>query len=323
MMKKTGFDANTITDELTNNVWLLRAVSSGHATHGVIVVNIGSDADAGVDTRTRHVEAVLAEASLTLQRLNIGGAMEEAVLRLKDQLLRDAFYGNLSHELRSPLAAIRGSASVLETMPAVRAEDRVHSLVEAVTYEAGRLDGFIGNLLNATRVSAGDVRPHIECADPRDVINAAVRRRTRQLAAHHIEVSFADDLPMINVDSTLVEEACGQILENAAKYSPAGSTISIGTREEHGRVVVSIADQGVGITPDDQQQLGLKSFRSERHQATIPGAGLGFWIASTFIKANDGTIGILSRGQGQGTTVSIALPVAEIDDDEATGSANE
>jgi len=323
MMKKTGFDANTITDELTNNVWLLRAVSSEHATHGVIVVNIGSDADAGVDTRTRHVEAVLAEASLTLQRLNIGGAMEEAVLRLKDQLLRDAFYGNLSHELRSPLAAIRGSASVLETMPAVRAEDRVHSLVEAVTYEAGRLDGFIGNLLNATRVSAGDVRPHIECADPRDVINAAVRRRTRQLAAHHIEVSFADDLPMINVDSTLVEEACGQILENAAKYSPAGSTISIGTREEHGRVVVSIADQGVGITPDDQQQLGLKSFRSERHQATIPGAGLGFWIASTFIKANDGTIGILSRGQGQGTTVSIALPVAEIDDDEATGSANE
>jgi K+-sensing histidine kinase KdpD len=323
MMKKIGFDANTITDELTDNVWLLRAVSSEHATHGVIVVNIGSDANASVDNRTRHVEAVLAEASLTLQRLDIGGAMEEAVLRLKQQLLRDAFYGNLSHELRSPLAAIRGSASVLETMPAIRDEDRVHALVDAVTYEAGRLDGFIGNLLNATRVSAGDVRPHIECADPRDVINAAIRRRARQLAAHHLKVSFADDLPMINVDSTLVEEACGQILENAAKYSPSGSTISIGTREEHGRVVMSITDQGVGITPDEQRQLGLKSFRSERHQATIPGAGLGFWIASTFIKANDGTIGILSRGQGQGTTVSIALPVAEIEDDEAAGSANE
>ena len=323
MMKKTGFDANTITDELTNNVWLLRAVSSEHATHGVIVVNIGTDLDARVDTRTRHVEAVLAEASLTLQRLNIGGAMEEAVLRLKDQLLRDAFYGNLSHELRSPLAAIRGSASVLETMPAVRDENPVHSLVEAVTYEAERLDGFIGNLLNATRVSAGDVRPHVECADPRDVINAAVKRRTRQLAAHHLEVSYANDLPMINVDSALVEEACGQILENAAKYSPLGSTISIGTREQLGRVVVSIADQGVGITPDEQRQLGLKSFRGERHQATIPGAGLGFWIASTFIRANDGTIGILSEGQGQGTTVSIALPVAEIEDDDAAGAANE
>ena len=323
MMKKAGFDANTITDELTNNVWLLRAVSSEHATHGVIVVNIGTDSDASIETRTRHVEAVLAEASLTLQRLDIGGAMEEAVLRLKDQLLRDAFYGNLSHELRSPLAAIRGSASVLETMPAIQNEGPVHSLIEAVTYEAERLDGFIGNLLNATRVSAGDVRPHAECADPRDVINAAIKRRTRQLAAHRLEVSFADDLPMINVDSALVEEACGQILENAAKYSPSGSTISIGTREEHGRVVVSIADQGVGITPDEQRQLGLKSFRSERHQATIPGAGLGFWIASTFIRANDGTIGILSPGQGQGATITVALPIAEIEDDETAGSANE
>jgi K+-sensing histidine kinase KdpD len=323
MMDKTGLRADTITDESTKSVWLLRAVSSEDATRGVIAVNIGSDSRAAVDARTRHVEAILAEASLTLQRLDIGGAMEEAALRLKDQLLRDAFYGDLSHELRSPLAAIRGSASVLETMPAVRNEERAHSLVEAVTFEAERLDGFIGNLLNATRVSASDVRPHIECADPRDVINAAVRRRTRQLAAHTIEIGFADELPLINVDSALVEEAYGQILENAAKYSPSGSTISIRTRAEQGRVVVSITDQGVGITPDERQQLGLRSFRSQRHDATIPGSGLGFWIASTFVKANGGTIDIVSRGQGQGTTVSIALPAAEIEDDESAGAANE
>ena len=323
MMSKNGLGADTITDESTRSVWLLRAVSSEDATHGVIAVNVGGDSRAAVDTRTRHVEAILAEASLTLQRLDIGGAMEEAALRLKDQLLRDAFYGDLSHELRSPLAAIRGSASVLETMPAVRDEDRAHSLVEAVTFEAERLDGFIGNLLNATRVSASDVRPHIECADPRDVINAAIRRRTRQLVAHTVEVGFADELPLINVDSALVEEAYGQILENAAKYSPPGSTISINTRAEQGRVVVSITDQGVGITPDERQQLGLRSFRSRRHDATIPGSGLGFWIASTFVKANDGTIDIVSRGQGQGTTVSIALPAAQIEDDESAGSANE
>jgi len=323
MMDKTGLGADTITDEATKSVWLLRAVSSEDATHGVIAVNVGGDSRAAVETRTRHVEAILAEASLTIQRLDIGGAMEEAALRLKDQMLRDAFYGDLSHELRSPLAAIRGSASVLETMPAVRNQERAHSLVEAVTFEAERLDGFIANLLNATRVSASDVRPHIECADPRDVINAAIRRRARQLAAHTIEISFADELPLINVDSALVEEACGQILENAAKYSPSGSTISIGIRAEQGRVVVSITDQGVGITPDERQQLGLRSFRSQRHDATIPGSGLGFWIASTFVKANDGTIDIVSRGQGQGTTVSIALPAAEIEDDESASRANE
>jgi len=323
MMRKDGLRANTIRDEPTKSVWLLRAVDSEDTTHGVIAVNIGSDSRAAIDANTRRVEAILAEASLTLQRLDIGGAMEVAALRLKDQLLRDAFHGNLSHELRSPLAAIRGSASVLESMPAIRDEDRAHSLVEGITDQVARLDGFIGNLLNATRVSASDVRPHLVCADPRDIVNAAIRRRSRQLAGHTVKVGFDDDLPMINVDSALLEEACAQLLENAAKYSAPGSTISVNTRAEQGRVIVSISDSGAGITEDEQQQLGRRSFRSPRHQATIPGSGLGFWIASTFVKANEGTIEIVSGGQGQGTTASIVLPEAQIEDDESVGSADE
>jgi len=196
-------------------------------------------------------------------------------------------------------------------------------LVEGITDEVERLDGFIGNLLNASRVSASDVRPHLECADPRDIVNAAIRRRSRQLAAHNLDIRFDDELPMINVDSALVEEACGQLLENAAKYSPSGSTISVHTRAAHGQVILSISDSGAGITPDEQQQLGRRSFRSQRHQAAIPGSGLGFWIASTFIKANDGSIEIVSGGKGQGTTASIVLPEAQIEDDESAGSADE
>jgi K+-sensing histidine kinase KdpD len=323
MTRTIGIRADTVRDEPTKSVWLLRAVASEDTTHGVIAVNIGSDSRAAIDTNTRRVEAILAEASLTLQRLDIGGAMEEASLRLKDQLLRDAFHGNLSHELRSPLAAIRGSASVLESMPAIRNQDRVHALVEAVTDEVERLDGFIGNLLNATRVSASDVRPHLQCADPRDIVNAGIRRRSRQLAGHTVKVTFDDDLPMINVDSALVEEACGQLLENAAKYSPSGSTILVDTRAEQGRLILSISDQGAGITPDEQEQLGRRSFRGQRHQATIPGAGLGFWIASTFIKANDGSIEIVSGGREKGTTASIILPEAQIEVDQSVSSADE
>jgi two-component system sensor histidine kinase KdpD len=323
MTRKIGLGADTIREEATKSVWLLRSVASDDTTHGVIAVNIGSGSRAVIDASTRRVEAILAEASLTLQRLDIGGAMEEAALRLEDQLLRDAFHGNLSHELRSPLAAIRGSASVLESMPAIRNEDRAYSLVEAVTDEVERLDGFIGNLLNATRVGASDVRPHLKCADPRDIVNAAVRRRSRQLAAHDVRINFDDDLPMIHVDSALVEEACGQLLENAAKYSPSGSTILVNTRAAQGRLILSISDQGVGITPDEQQQLGRRSFRSLRHQASVPGSGLGFWIASTFIKANQGSIEIVSGGQGRGTTASIILPEAQIEEDQSAGSADE
>jgi two-component system sensor histidine kinase KdpD len=143
------------------------------------------------------------------------------------------------------------------------------------------------------------------------------------LAAHKVEIEFAEDLPLVNVDSGLIEESLGQLLENAAKYSPSGSTISVSTRAEPARVIFSVSDQGVGITPDEQQQLGRRSFRSQRHQATIPGSGLGFWIASTFVRANGGTIDISSRGHGLGATASIALPRSRTTASELAALINE
>jgi K+-sensing histidine kinase KdpD len=302
--------ARTVIDEPTQNVWLLRVVGSETAVHGLVAINIGGGSSEAIEIKTRRVEAILEEVSLTLQRIDIEKAMEDARLRLQAQLLRDAFHGTLSHELCSPLAAIQGSASVLGSMPQIRGDDRAQSLVEAISDEVAELDGFIQNLLNATRVTAGGVSPRLEWADPRDIVNAAIRQRARRLVAHKIETEFAEDLPLVNIDSGLIEESCGQLLENAAKYSPSGSTISVGARTERGHVVLSISDQGVGITPDEQQFLGRRSFRSQRHQATIPGSGLGFWIASTFVGANGGTIGISSPGQGLGTTASITLPAS-------------
>jgi K+-sensing histidine kinase KdpD len=310
-------------DGPTQHVWLLEPICSDTAVHGLVAVNIGGGSGKAIDLKTQRTRAVLEEVSLTFQRLDIEKAIEDARLHLQAQLLRDAFHGTLSHELCTPLATIRGSASVLESMPAVRADHRVHSLIEAVSDEAAELDGFIHNLLNATRVTAGGVNPTLEWADPRDIVSAAIKRRAKRLAAHKLSIEFADELPLVNVDSALVEEAFGQLLENAAKYSPSGSTISIRTRDEQGRAVLSISDQGVGITSDEQQQLGRRSFRSPRHQATVPGSGLGFWIASTFVKANGGTIDISSLGQGLGTTASITLPGTPMKHSELTALTDE
>jgi K+-sensing histidine kinase KdpD len=308
MIATIGVRSCAIVDELTQNVWLLGAIHSETVVHGLVVVNIGGGSGKEIEIKTRRIETVLSEVSLTLQRIDIEKAIEDAGLLLQAQLLRDAFHGTLSHELCTPLAAIRGSASVLDSMSIIREDHRIHSLVEAISEEAAELDGFIQNLLNATRVTAGGLSPRLRWADLKDIVVAAIRQRARRLAAHKVEVEFAEHLPLVNVDSGLIEEACGQLLENAAKYSPSGSTISIRGRAEHGRAILSISDQGVGITPDEQRQLGRRSFRSERHQATIPGSGLGFWIASTFVKANGGLIDILSRGHGQGTMASIILP---------------
>lgn len=323
MVATIGFPAYTIFDEPTQSVWLLKAVHSDTTVHGVIAVNIGAGPPAVIATRTRHVEAILEEASLTLQRLDIGKAMEDARLQLQAQLLKDALHGMLSHELRSPLTGIAGSASVLGSAPVIRDDDRLHSLVEAITDEVQNLDGFIQNLVNAARVTASSVQPRREWADPKDIINAAVRLRSRRLAEHRVEIAFDDELPLIHVDSALIEESCGQLLENAAKYSPSGSVIAVAVRAEHARVILSVSDQGVGITPDEKRQLGQRSFRSQRAIATIPGSGLGFWIASTFIGANGGTIDVSSRGEGLGTTASIILPASRVEDSKFTASVNE
>jgi K+-sensing histidine kinase KdpD len=307
-----GAAAQIIVERPNEETWLLSAISSENTVHGLVAVNIGSGDRKAVAARTRRVENILEEVSLTLQHLDIEKAIADARLHLQAQLLRDAFHGTLSHELCTPLAIVQGSASVLDSMPAIRADSRIHSLVEAISDEVAHLDGFIQNLLSATRVTAGGINPRLAWADPRDILNAAIRRRARRLASHRLELDFAEDSPLVHVDSGLIEEACGQLLENAAKYSPSGSTITVGIRAGPERVVLTISDQGVGIVPDDRLQLGRKSFRSPRHQATIPGSGLGFWIASTFVRANGGTIDVSSPGQGQGTTASITLPGSQL-----------
>ena len=303
-----GQSVRSVIDAPTQDVWLLRMVSSETAILGLVAVNIGVGSVETLQARTLRVEAIIEEVSLTLQRIDIEKAMEDARLRLQAQLLRDAFHGTLSHELRTPLATIRGSASVLDSIPLVQKDVRAHSLVEAISDEVAELDRFIQNLLNATRVTAGGVTPHLEWADPRDIVNAAIKARSRRLAAHHIETEFADDLPLVHVDSGLIEESCGQLLENAAKYSPSGSTILVSVKSKQDDIILSISDQGVGITADERPQLGRRLFRSQRHQATIPGSGLGFWIASIFVGANGGSIDIASPGQGLGATATITLP---------------
>jgi two-component system sensor histidine kinase KdpD len=128
---------------------------------------------------------------------------------------------------------------------------------------------------------------------------------------------------LIHVDSALVEESLGQLLDNAAKYSPSGSVISVAVRTRQAHVALSVSDRGAGITPDERSELGSRSFRSRRHSEKVLGSGLGFWVASTFIKANAGTIEISSRGEGLGTTASIVLPASWVGDSSQAALADD
>lgn len=299
------------TTAATGDVWLVRMLVLDAVKYAVIA-DLGPSPDAA-DARA-HFDAVIDEAAATLARLELARAIAEAKSRLASERLRDVLIGTVSHELRSPLASILGSTSVLDQAKAVKEDARIRGLVAAVHREASRLDGDIRNLLSASRMTAGGVRPQLEWTDPADIVNAALAQAAGLLAAHRTAVDIAANLPLIRVDAAFVEQALGQLLENAAKYSTAGSRIIVSARSAEGHVVISVADEGSGLREDELQQIGRRAFRGGRHLKLVAGSGLGLWLASTFVAANGGTLDAASPGPGRGTTVSIRFAIERASD---------
>jgi two-component system, OmpR family, sensor histidine kinase KdpD len=228
----------------------------------------------------------------------------------------------VSHELRSPIASILGSCSVLDKMPAVQGDNETQLLVDAIHDQAAQLDSHIRDLLDVTRISANGVRPQFEWTDPTDIVASALKQKQRRLAAHRVVVDLRDS-PLLQVDSVLVEQALGQLLENAAKYSPAGTRITIGSHcAAEGYLDLSVTDHGSGLTAEEKSELGKRCYRGERH-AVGSGSGLGLWIASTFIAANGGFLFAESEGPNRGTTISLRLPTVPQDTTESSEADND
>jgi two-component system, OmpR family, sensor histidine kinase KdpD len=298
--------ASTVTDSRNGRAWLVRSIHPEILGYGAIAVDLGDSRGANAETTARRVEKLLEEATLTLKHLKAKEAIEQATLNYQTEVLRDALVGSVSHELRTPLATILGSCSVLNRIPVIQADRQSRELVEAINEQAGQLDNEIRNLLDATRISAKGVRPQLMWSDPTDIVNAALRQKERKLATHRVILDVARDVPLVHVDTVLVEQALGQLLENAAKYSLPGTEIRICSRGAEKSVVLSVTDHGTGLTADEKGQVGKRPFRGRAVRSG--GSGLGLWIASTFIAANGGSLHAESRGPSLGTTISMRLP---------------
>lgn len=240
-------------------------------------------------------------------------------LRRQDEIdrLREALIGSVSHELRTPLASILGAASVIANAPSVKTDQRLSTLANVVREEADRLNHDIQNLLDATRISSEGIHPKREWIDPADIVNVAIERRAHTLSAHKLRVKIADGIPLFQGDPVLFDQAIGQVLSNAAKYSPPQSEIAVDIGHENDQIVFSISDAGAGMTPEDRRRWGDRFYRSERLANTTTGSGLGIWIAKAFLEASGGSIGVESEGPNRGTKVSIRMPASRVPAQEA------
>jgi two-component system, OmpR family, sensor histidine kinase KdpD len=295
----------------SGEVWLVRTVSPGNPDYGVIAINFGHESHERIEELRIRVDTVLADATATLERLGVAHAISEARVRSQTDRLRDALFDSVSHELRTPLASILGAATVLSAAPALQHEKKLKVLVQDVRDEAERLNNDIQNLLDASRISSGGIKPRVEWAEPADIVNSAIERYRRRLSDRRVVCKLADELPLIHVDPVLLRQALVQVLDNAVKYSSPGSQIAVTARTQDGRLLVSVADEGSGLTPAERAQIWDRFVRGERHATTTSGSGLGLWIANAFIAANGGTIDAVSAGPDRGSTVTIELPVTQ------------
>jgi two-component system sensor histidine kinase KdpD len=296
--------------DVTGNVWLVRRVSQKTPDFGVIAIDLGRvPADEAADVHQR-VNDILSDAADTLERLDVAHALNQAKMRSETELLREALIGSVSHELRTPLASILGAATVLSQAPPVRNDERLTSLAGVVRDEAERLNNDIQNLLDATRISREQIKPRMEWIEPTDIVNSALERRRRRLLGHSVSLDVDSNLPFIYVDPVLIEQAFAQVVDNAAKYSPSGSNIIVAAKRNGHGLVLSVKDTGLGLTEEENAQVGDRFFRGARHAATASGSGLGLWIAKAFVSANGGKLEATSAGANLGTTIAIRLPIA-------------
>ena len=309
MQQTTGGDRSKglVVNE-RGSAWLVRPVSVNTADFGVVAVDLGRRSGAFDDLRARVV-ALIGDAGLSLERLGLARTIAEARTRAETEQFREALIGSVSHELRTPLSSILGASTVLSLAPEITGSSRLKNLASLIHQESERLNVEIQNILDASRISSDGLQVKLDWAEPADFANAALQRCSNRLAGRVVEVTLPEELVLLRIDSVLMERALGQILDNAAKYSPAESAIRVRGQQNAGHFVIAITDQGVGLDADDRALLGQKFFRGDRHSAVTPGLGLGFWIASAFVAANNGTIEATSDGVNKGTTVTIYLPL--------------
>ncbi|GAN81036.1 sensor histidine kinase [Acidocella aminolytica] len=282
--------------------------------HGTVVGVLGARADTPPPAPTVQTLVTLADqTALALERARLALQTARTEAHQDSQKLRNALLSSLSHDLRTPLTAIRGAAETLAASGEVLSEATRADLLAAIIQDAARMGKFLANIIDMARVEAGALDIKHERLSLEAIAEAAIARVPGAL---YTALNVARDATHVRADPTLLEQVLVNLLDNAVKYAPPGSRISISTQREGSNVRLSVADEGVGIVPTELQAVFDSFFRASRGDRVAPGTGLGLAIAKAFTEAMDGRISAQSPrldlpADGlPGTVITLELPAA-------------
>ncbi|MBK8870347.1 MAG: DUF4118 domain-containing protein [Elusimicrobia bacterium] len=251
----------------------------------------------------RHLlDSFAHQIGLALEVDRLGESARKAEMEAETERLRSGLLSSVSHDFRTPLAAILGSAGALLEREGLRSDGPVRELLENIQAESERLSRLVQNLLEATRLESGAVRIQKELYPLEEVVGSALERLEKALGGREVLVDIPEDLPPVPMDGTMVEQVFVNLLENAARHAPSGP-IEVSAKAEGGAVLIAVADRGPGLKEEDRERVFEKFYRGK----ASPGAGLGLAICRAVVNAHGGRIWAESR-TGGGAAFRFTLP---------------
>lgn len=291
------------TDTLPGAEALCAPLRAGQSRLGVLALVPRDKAPLQAEQRA-FLDVLCRQVAVALERARLSEEAKQAALRAKTEEMRSSLLSAVSHDLRTPLASITGAATSLRDDANLGAETR-DELVESIVDQAERLERLVANLLDMTRLESGGIELRRDWVPLDEMVGSALTRLESRLGVRKVTVSIAPDVPLVNVDPVLFEQVFVNLLENAEKYTPAGSAIEIEARSDGERVEIDVIDHGHGLPPGAETRVFEKFYRGP--QVGVAGAGLGLPICKGIIDAHGGTIHAETHASG-GTAFHISIP---------------
>ncbi|WP_342626006.1 ATP-binding protein [Azotobacter sp. NL3] len=260
-------------------------------------------------SRRHRLVALCQPLAQALARAQLAEELQAARLRGETEQLRSALLASVSHDLRTPLTVMHGAIDSLLTLDGqIAAADR-RELLESTRDEAERLDRYIQNLLDMTRLGHGGLKLERDWVAPADIVASSLQRLRPVLASFRLETRIAGELPLLHVHAALIEQALVNVLENAARFSPPGGRLRVAVDSDGGELRLSVSDQGPGIPPAEREKIFDMFYTAARGDRGGPGTGLGLAICQGILGAHGGRVTVGEGLDGQGATLTLHLPL--------------
>jgi two-component system sensor histidine kinase KdpD len=275
---------------------------------------VGSFGISGALPSRKTMEAVGSLIATAIERANAVERLTHTEASRESERLRSALLDSVTHEFRTPLTSIKASVTTLRSGAKLNDEER-SDLLAVIEEESDRLNRVIGEAVQMAQLDAKEVRLDLRPHQIREVIDAALEDSKHALNDHPIEVKLPDTLPFAIMDFGWIKKVLQHLLENAAKYSPAGSPILVSSEVKNGRLITSVADRGAGIEELERSMIFDKFYRGQSQRYRVQGTGMGLAIVKAIVEAHQERIEVTSQ-LGHGSVFSFGLPLGPVQDEQ-------